>query len=249
MPQLCIIPARALKDDALTGSDLRALLAVGHFTNRDGSGVWAANATMAEVANLDDRHFRRSLAVLVERGYVRKLERPGTTSVLAVILDDPFPGEGEIRPGGRAKSAPPGRAESAPQSTPLPTPRNDSSSPSPAKSVHDELLHEHHRVAYRAVISAVPAARHSIDYELRLVAEGNERPGAGKVQAEGWARVGEALHQLVVHGRQFSARNLRTHLDGLDPLPTLPDTKKEQRRRADDFGAALERMKREAPGE
>lgn len=125
MPGLCIIPARALADDALRERDLRALLAVGRFTARDGSGVWASNQTLAEVAGMDERHLRRSLARLEAMGYLVRQrryhpERGTLTSVMSVVLDDPVVdesqqgGEGQISPpGGRAKLAPRGRAESA----------------------------------------------------------------------------------------------------------------------------------------
>lgn len=125
MPGLCIIPARALADDALRERDLRALLAVGRFTARDGSGVWASNQTLAQVAGMDERHLRRSLARLEAMGYLVRQrryhpERGTLTSVMSVILDDPVVdesqqgGEGQISPpGGRAKLAPRGRAESA----------------------------------------------------------------------------------------------------------------------------------------
>ena len=125
MPGLCIIPARALADDALRERDLRALLAVGRFTARDGSGVWASNQTLAQVAGMDERHLRRSLARLEAMGYLVRQrryhpERGTLTSVMSVVLDDPVVdesqqgGEGQISPpGGRAKLAPRGRAESA----------------------------------------------------------------------------------------------------------------------------------------
>lgn len=133
MPGLCIVPARALADDALRERDLRALLAVGRFTARDGSGVWASNQTLAEVAGMDERHLRRSLARLEAMGYLVRQrryhpERGTLTSVMSVVLDDPVidesqqgggggqhpRGEGQISPpGGRAKLAPRGRAESA----------------------------------------------------------------------------------------------------------------------------------------
>lgn len=221
MPGLCIIPSRALADDELTGTDLRALLAVGHFTSRDGTGVWASNATLAEVANIDARHLQRSLRVLEDRGYVRRVARPGTTSLLAIVLDDPFPGGGaKSAPPGGAKSAPSGGAESAPQTTHRTTHKNDSSSPA-KKTVEKSFVAEHHRAAYLQLVHVTPAARTAIDYELHLVAEGGERPGVGMVAARGWARVGEALHQLLASGRAFSSRSLGTFLDGLDPAPTV----------------------------
>jgi len=135
VPNLCIIPSRALADPELTYTDLRALCAVGRFTSRDGTGVWASNATLATVAGVDERHLRRSLVTLVERGYIRKVPRTlpsgaQTTSMLSVLLDEPAPaipphGEGERRPEGRAESAHAGRATAAHQTTPTNDPIND----------------------------------------------------------------------------------------------------------------------------
>jgi hypothetical protein len=90
MPNLCIIPARALSDDRVTPTQLRVLLAVGTFTSRDGGGVWASNATIAEVAGLHVRHMRDALKALVSFGYVRKIARPGRTAIMAIVLDDPL---------------------------------------------------------------------------------------------------------------------------------------------------------------
>lgn len=158
MPALCIIPARALADPGLTSRDLRALLAIGKFTSRDGTGVWASRETIAAEARLDESHYKRSLKALIEKGYVRCERRVradgGTqTSMLSVILDDPVQAElpldapaeeavehvsggrgaksaprGQISPPGGARTAPPGGAKSAPQTTPY----NATASPPPA---------------------------------------------------------------------------------------------------------------------
>lgn len=148
MPDLSIIPARALQDPEMTFHRLKALNAIGHFTSRDGSGVWAANATLAEMANIDERDFRRAATWLVERGYVRKQARRSaaggsTTNMLAIVLDGPLDppetpsisrGEGEITPpGGRGKSPHPlrgesphpGRGKSPHQTTPINDPKNE----------------------------------------------------------------------------------------------------------------------------
>lgn len=156
MPSLCIIPARALQDPEMTGVRLTALCAIGKFTSRDGRGVWAANDTIAEAANIDERHFRRAAAWLVEHGYVRKQRRYKTdgsqdTNMLAIVLDDPedvtagaeggraesahlpraetaHPRRAESAHPPRAESTPPGRADSAHQTSPL----NATASPPPA---------------------------------------------------------------------------------------------------------------------
>jgi hypothetical protein len=60
-PRFCIFPARVLADERVTETDLRALAAIGRFTNADGGNVFAKNATMAEVARVSDRLTKRRL--------------------------------------------------------------------------------------------------------------------------------------------------------------------------------------------
>lgn len=98
MAQLCIIPARVLADATLTVTQLKALLAVGCFTDRTGGGVWASNAKLADRAGLDKRDLRRALSQLEDAGYIRRTRRTGPaggdfTSAIEVVLDDPVGGE------------------------------------------------------------------------------------------------------------------------------------------------------------
>jgi hypothetical protein len=112
--RLCIIPARALQDEAMTPTELRVLCAIGRFTSEDGTGVWAAAQTLADVANVHVAHLRRAVNALVERGYVARQYRyradgAQDTNMLSILLDHPL---SEIRPP-LAEPATPTPAESA----------------------------------------------------------------------------------------------------------------------------------------
>ena len=86
MPQLSIIPASAVADPDLSDTHLRVLCAVGSFTSRLGGNVWASVATMANACSLSTRTVQRALPVLLERGYLTKVERTGRTTVYEVVL-------------------------------------------------------------------------------------------------------------------------------------------------------------------
>lgn len=126
MPNLCIVPARVLENKELTARDLRTLLAIGTFTDRDGQGVWASKRTLAALAGIDERHLRRSVKRLVEWGYVTQDHRKDEdgndlTAMLAIVLQMGGqigqPRGAETASGGRAKSASPRGAKSASQTT------------------------------------------------------------------------------------------------------------------------------------
>lgn len=113
-------------------------------------------------------------------------------------------------------------AVSGTTTTPTP-PRAHEDVPSgapPAKPLGAVAAHftaEHHRAAYvRAIGTRAQAA---VDYELRLLAEGGERPSTGTVKAHGWPMVGEALHQLGAAGREFSSLNMVIFLRTLETPP------------------------------
>ncbi len=86
MPMLAIIPAAAVADPDLTDTQLRVLCAVGTFTNRLGGNVWASVETLAKASRLSTRTVQRALPVLEARGYLTKLERPGRTSLVEIVL-------------------------------------------------------------------------------------------------------------------------------------------------------------------
>jgi hypothetical protein len=87
MPNLSIIPAAAVADARLSDVHVRVLCAIGTHTNRLGGNVWASVATLAKESNLSERTVQRSLAALIEAGYIRRTERTGRTNLYDVLLD------------------------------------------------------------------------------------------------------------------------------------------------------------------
>jgi hypothetical protein len=89
MPNLSIIPARAVMDRELTPTQLRVLCAIGIHTNKLGGGVWTSVRTLASEAGVSERTVQAACAVLVERGYMTIISRPGRTNLYEVQLDAP----------------------------------------------------------------------------------------------------------------------------------------------------------------
>ena len=87
MPYLSIIPAAAVADGRLSDTHIRVLCAIGTHTNKLGGNVWASVPTLAKESNLSERTVQRSLAALIEAGYLRKTERTGRTNLYDVLLD------------------------------------------------------------------------------------------------------------------------------------------------------------------
>lgn len=87
MPHLAIIPAAAVADPNLTDTQVRVLCAIGTHTNRLGGNVWASISTLAKACSLSTRTVQRALPALLERGYLRHLERPGRTTLYEIVLE------------------------------------------------------------------------------------------------------------------------------------------------------------------
>lgn len=83
-------------DSELTDAQVRVLCAIGTFTNKLGGNVWASVRTLAKQCNLTERSVQRALPTLVERGYLRRIERAGTTNLYEVVLQGVTP----VSPGG-----------------------------------------------------------------------------------------------------------------------------------------------------
>lgn len=93
MSKLCIIPARAIKDPALTDTDIRLLCAIGLHTNGRGENCFAASTTLSKEARISRSTFFVAVARLVEAGYVLKTKRKrsngsDTSSVYSILLDE-----------------------------------------------------------------------------------------------------------------------------------------------------------------
>jgi hypothetical protein len=95
MPNLSIIPAKAVMDRELTPTQLRVLCAIGLHTDRLGGNVWASVRTLAAEAGVAERTVQRACEELVGRGYLRVVPRAGRTSLYFVILE---PGDRSATP-------------------------------------------------------------------------------------------------------------------------------------------------------
>jgi hypothetical protein len=94
MPALCIIPARALQDRALTPAQLRVLLAVSIYTARGGRGAFPSSRTIGTDARVSRATVFRALEALEAAGYLRRTPRwveegRRTSSMYDVVLDAP----------------------------------------------------------------------------------------------------------------------------------------------------------------
>lgn len=227
MPDLCIIPVRALEDRTLSPRELRTLLAVGAYTNRHGRGVWASQSTMAQRAGISRPQFNTCVKSLVEKGYLRKTRRfkengGEITSMIDVILDDPAEESSEARvpesgtppvyservhPPVPDSGTPPVPAAGTPRVPTVgtqTTPINVTASPTPAiASELERFEHADHRAAYQALRTAhrFPV---SFDAGLREVHEPSTG-GAGYA----WSVIGAALVQLQANGETFNVARLR----------------------------------------
>ena len=98
MPNLCIIPARAVADRRLTEAQLRVLLAVSIYTRADGRGAFPSARTIASEACVSRTTTFNALAKLEELGYIRRTPRwedgRQTSTMYDVLLHDPAEGEG-----------------------------------------------------------------------------------------------------------------------------------------------------------
>lgn len=91
MPYLSIIPAAAVADEQLSDTQVRVLCAIGTFTSRLGGEMWASVGTLAKACHLSERSVQRALPVLLERGYLRRKERPGRSNIYEVVLQGVTP--------------------------------------------------------------------------------------------------------------------------------------------------------------
>lgn len=86
MPSLSIIPAQAVMDSSVSGTQLRVLCAIGIHSNRLGGGVWTSVKTLAKEAGVSTRTVQRAADELCVKGYLRRIERPGRTNIFEVVL-------------------------------------------------------------------------------------------------------------------------------------------------------------------
>lgn len=99
MSNLCIIPARALRDPTLKGTDIRVLCAIGLHVGRDGSGCFALTRTLCKEAGVHRSQFFASTHRLIAAGLITREsgQAAGKGSRYAIIFDS----EGESIKRGR----------------------------------------------------------------------------------------------------------------------------------------------------
>jgi hypothetical protein len=100
MPNLCIIPARALRDKTLKPAHLRVLLAVSIYTRPGGRGAYPSTRTIGADARVGRTTAFTALNDLVAKGYLRRTHRwteegRQTSNLYEVVMDDPQ-GEGPV---------------------------------------------------------------------------------------------------------------------------------------------------------
>lgn len=166
MPNLCIIPFRALEDGTMTPAQLRVLCAIGAHTDREGAGVWASAATLADEARCDRATFFRAAKYLESQGFVQRTARYSETdghqltSMYRVLLDAPNAtgGVASERDGGRRKAVRPKR----PQVQRHPLPQRDGrklndTEPAQVKMVFDAYPPRHEPYHWLSAQSAILA--------------------------------------------------------------------------------------------
>jgi DNA-binding MarR family transcriptional regulator len=92
MPNLCIIPARALTllaDGDLTPTDIVILCSIGEHTDKNGEGCWASSRTLSDKAGVHRSTFFASTTRLVRAGLIEREsgQTDGKTSTYRVLLD------------------------------------------------------------------------------------------------------------------------------------------------------------------
>lgn len=70
-----------------TGNDRLVLLAIADRCDDDGGNCWKSTEKLAEKARVSKRTAQRCIDHLVELGELEVVERPGTTNMLAVVME------------------------------------------------------------------------------------------------------------------------------------------------------------------
>lgn len=215
MPNLCVIPARALEDARLSARDLRALMAVGLYTNHAGKGVWASQTTMAARARMTRAQMNQALQRLATLGYVRITKRTHpsgarATSIIDILFDE-APGVPADGTGGVPKDGTGGVPTDGTETTQL--------------NVPTTMLH-------RASVELDGDGRAAL-HTLATTARFPEALGAalfalhdGRTGTFSWAIISRALQDMVIAGAQVSQRALRRFCDGVLSPPDHPPGKK-----------------------
>jgi hypothetical protein len=85
------VPARAIKDRALTGTDIRVLCAIGLHVDKNGGGCWASSKTLAVEAAVTRNKFFSSAKKLIAAGVLTRESghAEGASSTYRIVFDEP----------------------------------------------------------------------------------------------------------------------------------------------------------------
>jgi hypothetical protein len=210
MPNLCIIPQRAVTDRTLLDSDVRLLCAIGTHTNPRGENCFAGAVLLSEEAGISRSTFFVAAKRLIEKGYVRKTRRKrpngsDTSSVYDIILDQPEVGSDQ------PDSTP---EKSGPPDPPRPSrldPHNEipltASSSSPKPVVESDLMFRDHVILpweyyaeWHQLSLLVQGSGGDINYyaaEMAMAVQGEH--GYPKATP---AQIGDAVRGFLANGAQ-----------------------------------------------
>lgn len=232
MPNLCVVPARAVSDARLTHRDLRALLAVGMYTNHAGKGVWASQTTMAERVNMSRQQMNESLKRLEEYGYIVKRRRWNAagaelTCLIDIRLDDPVAETGGVPDLGTG-----GVPDLGTQTTQLNDPTTDDDAM--RAGMGDYLTDLDAMLTQARNPTAVTRELHALH--------------SGMHGSYSWPVIGRAVHDMMVAGASVSPRSLRAFCEGATRAAFTPATTTPRKTRGPDL-AALEKKLAAKPEE
>lgn len=235
MPNLCIVPARALEDRTLTPRQLRALMAVGLYTNSAGKGVWASQRTMADRAGMSRQQMSECLRVLSAKGYIKKRRRwhgetgAEMTAIIDMLFDEPenHPDESPT-PTPKVGSPPPPKlgVPPTPKVGTQTTQGNDSRSDDDTADAHesgDSLLGKLPAPYRDDAAHMLAEHRNPAALEAELVALNNGMHGAYS-----WETIGRAIHDMRVAGAAVTGRALRAFCEGVSHSTPTPTPKRPQ---------------------
>lgn len=234
MPNLCIVPARALSDARLTFREVRALLAVGMYTNHAGKGVWASQRTMADRANMTRSQMNEALARLEELGYIVKRRRfndkgAELTCMIDVVLDAPPQQEGvpDLGTGGVPKMGTGGVPDLGTQTT-------HTNVPTTMMMQSDAKIPPEYTEDYATILSQ---SRNPTAVIRELVALNSGMHGTFS-----WEVIGRALRDMVVSGAAISPRSLRKFCEGVDKPDAPPRSTSPRPKRGIDVEALARKL-------
>lgn len=209
MSNLCIIPARAVRDRSLTDTDIRLLCAIGTHTDRWGANCFAGAKTLAEEAGIGRSTFFVAAGRLVDLGYVKKTRRfrkngSDTSSAYHIVLDQPLPESSQVDSTTSEKSSPldPPRPDRL-------DPHNDVALTPSSSAVAPDFAPDYAELLMRVSTAGGSTAAWSAE----ILATGDGMHGKSRTPVE----IGQAIRDFNASGADISLRLFRGYLRGNGP--------------------------------